>query len=93
LRVSAIGKTPKPRLDGIHNTKKDEKNALKGKQKAYFRDIRSFIETSIYDGDKLEPGYKISGPAIVEGKITTIVIPPNSELKVTKYGNYFLKIS
>jgi len=93
LRVSAIGKTPKPRLNGIYNTKKDEKNALKGKRKAYFRDKKKFIETSIYDGDKLEPGYKISGPAIVEEKITTIVIPPNSELKVTKYGNYFLKIS
>ncbi len=93
LRVSAIGKTPKPRLNGIYDVKKDEKNALKGKRKAYFRDVRNFIETSIYDGDKLEPGYKISGPAIVEEKITTIVIPPNSELKVTKYGNYFLKIS
>jgi len=93
LRVSAIGKTPKPRINGIYNTKKDEKTALKGIRKTYFRDVRDFIETSIFDGDKLDPGYEISGPAIVEETITTIVIPQNNVLTVTKYGNYFLKIS
>ena len=93
MRVSAIGKTSKPRIKGISKTKNDEVIALKGKRKVYFRDVRKFIETSIYDGDKLESGFAINGPAIVEEKITTIVLPPNSKLTVTKYGNYFLKIS
>ncbi len=71
----------------------NKRKHLKGIRKIYFRDVRDFIERSIFDGDKLDPGYETSGPAIVEENITTIVIPPNSVLTVTKYGNYFLKIS
>ena len=33
-------------------------------------------ETEIYRGDRLSYGNVVDGPAIVEEKITTIVIPP-----------------
>ncbi|TFG29961.1 MAG: hydantoinase/oxoprolinase family protein [Promethearchaeota archaeon] len=92
LRVSAIGKVKKPQIKEIVKTEENASIALKGTRNVYFREKERFIETSIYDGDKLKNGHIINGPAIVEEVNTTIVIPPNYILNVTKYGDYFLKV-
>lgn len=91
-RVSGIGKTPKLRIKELPQAKEDSSIALKGKRKAYFRENGGFVETPIYDADKLGFGNKINGPAILEERITTIVIPPRYSVTITKHGDYFLKI-
>jgi N-methylhydantoinase A len=66
--------------------------ALKRKRQAYFKDLGGFIETSCYDGDKLKPGNVIAGPAIVEEKDTTVVLPLGAELMVDAFDNYLVTI-
>ncbi|MCK5342232.1 MAG: hypothetical protein KAR20_02445, partial [Candidatus Heimdallarchaeota archaeon] len=90
-RVSAIGKTSDINMKETLLSKEKESIAFKSKRKVFFRNENDFIETSIYDGDKLGFGHIINGPAIVEEKSTTIVIPPDFTLYVTKYRNYYLK--
>jgi N-methylhydantoinase A len=70
----------------------DPSAALKRKRRAYFKDLGGFVETSCYDGDKLRPGNVIAGPAIVEEKDTTVVLPPGAELKVDAFDNYMITI-
>lgn len=58
---------------------------------AYFDN--SWIDTPIYTGDSLPVGTELLGPTIIEEPTCTIVVPPNSSVQVTKYGNYFLEVS
>jgi N-methylhydantoinase A len=46
-----------------------------------------FVETPIYDYQKLRAGHVIEGPAIVEVPTTTVVIPPETEGRVDQLGN------
>jgi N-methylhydantoinase A len=41
----------------------------------------------VFDGSKLEPGATLAGPAIVEDRLTTILVPPGWELHVDGYGH------
>ena len=45
----------------------------------------------VYDGNKLSPGYKINGPAVVEEDTTTLVIEPEWFLELHKSGTYIIK--
>jgi N-methylhydantoinase A len=53
----------------------------------YFEEQRDFMPTKVYDYDRLAPGSEISGPAIVETPITTIVVNPNDRAMVDEYFN------
>jgi N-methylhydantoinase A len=48
-------------------------------------------EATIYDGDALEPGMSLVGPAIIEEAGTTIVIQPGLPCRVDDYGNYLIE--
>ncbi len=48
------------------------------------------LETRIYRADKLSPGAKICGPAIIEEPTTTIVVYPGMAAEVSAAGNYIL---
>jgi N-methylhydantoinase A len=65
---------------------------VKTKRDVYFEDRDSFISTPIYDGDAMEVGNRVKGPAIVEQSTTTIVIPPQAWLEVTSYGDYIMHL-
>ncbi|MBD3254921.1 MAG: hydantoinase/oxoprolinase family protein [Candidatus Lokiarchaeota archaeon] len=91
-RVRAIGITPEFNVSELPQANEDPSDALKGKRKAFFREVKGFTEVLTYDGKKLLFGNEINGSAIIEEPITTIVIPPDSSVSITKYGNYLFKI-
>ncbi|MGQ9721796.1 MAG: hydantoinase/oxoprolinase family protein, partial [Candidatus Jordarchaeum sp.] len=92
-RVIGIGKIKKPQIKELPHSNENGSAALKGKRKAYFREVGGLVEVSVYDGDRLGFGTKIKGPAIIEEPITTILVPPKSSITVTKYSNYSVKIT
>ena len=46
----------------------------------------AWIETSIFDADALAPGNRITGPAVVEADLTTIVVPPGMTYAIDEHG-------
>ena len=48
------------------------------------------VEAMIYAASALHPGASIRGPAIIEGPLTTIQLPPDWQLEVDGYGNLML---
>ena len=62
--------------------------ALKRKRSCYFEN--KYLETPVYDSEKLKAGNIIKGPAIIEVPTTTAVIPSNYQCKVDDYGNYII---
>jgi N-methylhydantoinase A len=92
LKLTAIGKRRTVHMAEQPVSGEDPSEALKGKRFAYFKEAGGLLETSCYDGDKLRHGNTIPGPAIIEEKMTTIVIPAEAKVRVDSYGNYVARL-
>jgi N-methylhydantoinase A len=65
--------------------------AKKGERKVDFA-LDGVHTSTLYDGELLEPGMKLKGPAIIETRGTTIVIHPDNSANVDDYGNVHITI-
>lgn len=92
LRRSCYGKVVAPERKATSWASADARKFVKGKREVYFEEEFGFVPTTIFDGDQLQPSNIIDGPAIVEQKTTTVVVPPNARLEVTSFGDYLLKL-
>lgn len=88
LRLVAKLKGKKLELIKIPRGTQDSSKALKRTRKCMFDGI--FVETPVYDSEKLKSGNIILGPAIIEVPTTTAVIPQNYQCKVDEYNNYII---
>jgi N-methylhydantoinase A len=61
---------------------------VKRRRRAHFGSAMQ--EVPVYDGPALPQGGHVKGPAIVEERTTTIVIPPGSAAHVDAYHNYVM---
>ena len=81
----------KPNLR-VHDLQgENPKDALKGRRMALWDEKSSFVETLVYDQNKLKAGNVVEGPAIVEADTTTFVIYPGWKFMIDKYFNGVLK--
>jgi N-methylhydantoinase A/acetophenone carboxylase len=65
---------------------RDPEAARKGSRPAYWPQEKAWVETPVYDQDRLLPGNEVSGPAILESEYTTVVVPPQMSYRVDAYG-------
>src|SRR5438105_3271964 len=84
LRTRSAGVLKKPALQTFKGTTRPP--VPKAKRDAFFDG--KFRKTAIYDGPQLRAGQKLTGPAIVEERFTTIVVPPGWTVKLDKLGTY-----
>ena len=49
-------------------------------------------ELPIYLGSELGAGDEVTGPALIEEPLTTIVVPPRASARVSRYGNYRIRV-
>jgi len=91
-RVLGIGVIPKMRLQvqGCHC--EDPAVALKGSRMVYFDESDGFVQTPVYDWEKLYQGMTFSGPAVLESSLTTAVVIPGSRVSVNEVGSLFVEI-
>lgn len=92
LRVSATGTTAKPVFTAATLADADAEHARKGERNAYFSELDAFTATPIYNGSALTPGNALSGPAIVELPMTTIVVRPRQRLSVDAFNGFVVEI-
>lgn len=62
--------------------------AVKGFRKLYFNG--KYIDSTVYDREKLVPGCTIIGPAIIEEYAASTPIPPNFTAKIDRYRNIII---
>lgn len=89
IAMADVGKLEPQRLDRTGATIKE---ARKANREVDFLE-HGVHEAQIIDGQKLEPGMEFVGPAIVEYRGTTVVIPPRNHTKVDDYGNLHITIN
>jgi N-methylhydantoinase A len=62
------------------------------RRKAWFAES-GFVSTPVYDRDRLTPGCRISGPAIIEQMDTTTVVPPRAVVHTDKLGYLHMELA
>ena len=91
LRLISLGLVQQAKLSPGKITGRKVEAAKRGERKVFFGKEHGVLNTQIYHRDLLEPGHKLSGPAIVEQLDTTTVIHPEQEASVDNYRNIIIK--
>jgi N-methylhydantoinase A len=87
LKVTAprsFGLRISPLSQGTH----DPKEAFKRRRRCWFG--KQWVDTSCYDGERMRSGHVVRGPAIIEEKATTVVVPDGFTAAVDAAGTYLL---
>jgi len=91
VRVRAIGETEKPEIKRAETfSERIPEGALLEVRKVYFEG--KWLDTPVYDREKLLPGNKIKGPAILVEYSSTIVIPPFATCSVDGFKNLVIEV-
>jgi N-methylhydantoinase A len=92
LRLDLIGKRETVSIRSEAFGDEDPAEALRGRREVFFASRDGFVDTPIYDGDRVRPGHLIAGPAVIEEPDTTIVVYPGQEAMADHYGTYVIEI-
>jgi N-methylhydantoinase A len=87
LRVVMDGRTPKPPW------RKHEGRAgqpVPSRREVFFED--DFVECAVWQRDTLPPGFRVSGPAVIEEEASTVILMPGDELQVDQWGNLRIEV-
>ena len=83
-KLSAVGGAPRIALAKAATRSVGE--SRKGTRRAYFPETRGYVDTPVYDRYALAAGTSLSGPAIVEERESTTVLPPGLTAAVDEYA-------
>jgi len=65
--------------------------ARRGSRSCLFERGAARVDTPAYDWDRMEPGHRLSGPALIDDKTTTVLVPPGFTCEVDAYRNLVLQ--
>ncbi|MFZ0216973.1 MAG: hydantoinase/oxoprolinase family protein [Candidatus Dormiibacterota bacterium] len=89
VAIAEVGKlTPAP----LPTSGRRLSDASKGRRRVDYA-TGVIREAEVYVGEMLEPGMGFTGPAIVEARGTTVVIHPDNEVTVDRYGSITITLS
>jgi N-methylhydantoinase A len=89
FRLKATARKAAFQLEKIPQGKRKVNGALKRKRTCIFNG-KSF-NTPVYDGEQIRAGNRIEGPAIIEERTTTVVVPPAFQCSADRFKSYVLK--
>jgi len=84
-KLSAVGGSPRIALAKAGASSADVRR--KGTRRAYFPEARGYTDTPVYDRYELAAGTSLTGPAIVEERESTTVLPPGVTATVDEYAS------
>jgi N-methylhydantoinase A len=68
-------------------------SARKGSRPAYFHEAGGFVDTAVYDRQRLGVGDELAGPAVVEEEGSTLVVGPGWVASVAPTGNIIVSVA
>jgi N-methylhydantoinase A len=91
LRLISLGLVPQAKLSPGKATGRELEQAKTGERQVFFGTEHGTLTTEIYHRNRLEPGHRVAGPAVVEQLDTTTVIHPEQEATVDEYCNLIIR--
>lgn len=89
-RLKATARREPLRLAEVPEAEGPASQALKRSRSVLWSKGNGYAETPVYDGDRLAAGHVLDGPAIIEERTTTVVIPAAYRCRVDGVRNYIL---
>jgi N-methylhydantoinase A len=83
LTPSSIGEIPQGRAE----------SARKGSRRAYFHETAGYVDVPVFDRYALRPADVVEGPALVEERESTVVIPPGASARVDSFHNLVAELA
>lgn len=65
--------------------------ARRGSRRCLFDGSLQRVDTPVNDWERLTPGHKIAGPALIDNKTTTVLVVPGFTCEVDAYLNLVLR--
>jgi N-methylhydantoinase A/oxoprolinase/acetone carboxylase beta subunit len=90
-KLSAIGTAPRVSLAKAGDSHRN--SALKMRRRAWFPERGGWTDCPVYDRYVLAPGTQLRGPAIIEERESTSVLPPGSTAAVDEYANLVVTVA
>jgi N-methylhydantoinase A len=92
-RVIARGTVPRPATAPAGLGPADPAAARRGTRAVWLPGGDGRVPLAVYDGDRLVPGMAFAGPALVERRDTTILVPAGDRATVDKLGSLVLEVA
>ncbi|MFZ7101556.1 MAG: hydantoinase/oxoprolinase family protein [Peptococcaceae bacterium] len=92
-RITALGDVAKIELKAYSPGSGNPGGAVVETRGVYFEETKGYVESVIYDKDKLSPGVRLQGPAVIEQMDSTTVIPPGYTAKIDQYFNILITVN
>ncbi len=92
LRVTAVGHVEKTGLEELAGSDTTIEQAIKNTRPLYFQEYQDWKDTPVYDRNKLYTGHVIPGPAVIEERITTVIVHPNWNARIDGFGNVVMEV-
>jgi N-methylhydantoinase A/oxoprolinase/acetone carboxylase beta subunit len=89
-KLSAIGGAPRVMLS---KAGAGPACGRRERRRAYFPETHGYVDCPVYDRYALAAGMQIAGPAIVEERESTSVLPPGALATVDEYANLIVAIT
>ncbi len=91
FRLEAYGVVEKPSFEKYEEGDADPSAALIDKRRVYKPEIGDYVESPVYDRDKLKAGNVVPGPAIVEQMDSTTLILPGQIGQIDTHLNLVIR--
>jgi N-methylhydantoinase A/oxoprolinase/acetone carboxylase beta subunit len=89
-KLSAIGAAPRVSLAKAGDSQRD--GAPKARRRVWFPERGGWTDCPMYERYALAPGTQLTGPAIIEERESTSVLPPGSTATVDEYANLIVTV-
>lgn len=90
-KLTAYGESEVVELPRFERAVERLEEAVRERRPAYFPEAGGFTDTVVYDRYRLYPGAEVAGPAVVEERESTTVIPPGMVARVDGFGNLIVE--
>ena len=80
--VRGVGHLPRPKLARHLRDGSDPSESQRGVRSVYDLTADAWLQTAVYDGTAMHPGYRLLGPAVVQYPNTTIALGSGQEARV-----------
>ncbi|WP_420349434.1 hydantoinase/oxoprolinase family protein [Pelagibius sp.] len=91
FRIEAYGLVDKPKLGAAPQAGPDAAAARIGEREVYLPECEGFVACPVYDRERLAPGNRIAGPAVIEQMDSTTLVLPEQDATVDPHLNLILE--
>src|SRR5262249_35681107 len=92
IHLDLIGVRIKPVLQTAPRQGANPREAHKGRRPVYSPPARDYVDTNVYEGNRMTPGNVVEGPAVIEEKATSIVIFPGQRATLNEHLTYVVEV-